>query len=77
MKQFRKFGIKLNKLIPVDKFIEKFYTPQILDITIIKSLLEKYGDFILRPLYLIYFLEIIAIWIISLGKILISQKDLI
>ena len=37
-----KFGIKLNKIIPVDKFIEKFYTPQILDITIIKSLLEKW-----------------------------------
>ena len=73
MKNFSKlFKIKKNRLIPVDKFIEKvLYKPKI-GYYSKKNPFGRKGDFITAPTISNLFSEIIGIWIISswekLGK---------
>ena len=60
-----KFGIKLNKLIPVDKFIEKILYTSNFGYYNYKIPFGKDGDFVTAPTISNLFSEIIAIWIVS------------
>ena len=60
-----KFGIKCNKIIPVDKFIEKILYTSNFGYYNCKIPFGKNGDFITAPTISNLFSEIIAIWIVS------------
>lgn len=60
-----KFGIKYNKIIPVDKFIEKILYASNFGYYNCKIPFGKNGDFITAPTISNLFSEIIAIWIVS------------
>ena len=65
----KNFNIKLNKEIPVDKFIEKaLYTPKFGYYSSRLPFGEK-GDFVTSPTISNLFSEIIAIWIVSTWEI--------
>ena len=74
---FKNFGIKENKSIPVDEFINKalynpkfgFYSKKIPSV--------RKGDFVTAPTISNLFSEIIAIWVVSTWENLVNQKNLI
>ena len=73
---YKNFGFKQNKIIPIDKFIEKALYDENFGYYFKNIPFGEKGDFITSPTISNLFSEMIAIWIVSAWENLVSQKNL-